>query len=160
MGIQALRDRTLSATANLSGNARVVVYGCAHGAQLEQLRAADVAIVELPCVAALPPSFIDFVITRNHVDDVLLTGCAAGDCHYRLGIGWTEQRLAGERDPYLRKRVPHERIDKAWIGITGNSRLQQQLAAFQNRLRAMQPFKRPPNESTAKRTGEATDQHA
>jgi ferredoxin/coenzyme F420-reducing hydrogenase delta subunit len=158
--IQALRAKTLSATKTLSGNARVVVYGCAHGARLEQLPAPDVAIVELPCVAALPPSFIDFVITRNHVDGVLLTGCADGDCHYRLGIGWTEQRLAGERDPYLRKRVPRERIEKAWTGITGNKRLQQQLSAFQNRLRALPPFKRSAHKSATERTGKATEQHA
>ena len=160
MDIQALRAKTLSATEKLTGNTRVVVYGCTHGVRLEKLRAQDVAIVELPCVAALPPSFIDFAITRNHVDGVLLTGCTSVECHYRLGINWTEQRLAGERDPYLRKRVPRERIDKAWVGITGNSRLQRQLAAFQVRLRAMQPFKRSPHESATKRTGEATDQHA
>jgi coenzyme F420-reducing hydrogenase delta subunit len=160
MGIQALRDATLSATENLSGSARVVVYGCAHGARLAQLRAPDVAIVELPCVAALPPSFIDFVITRNHADGVFLTGCAGGNCHYRLGIDWTEQRLAGTRDPYLRKRVPRERIAEAWAGITGSKHLQQQLRAFQERLIAMPPFKRTPQGSAAKRKEEATDQHA
>jgi coenzyme F420-reducing hydrogenase delta subunit/NAD-dependent dihydropyrimidine dehydrogenase PreA subunit len=160
LGIQALRDKTLSAMATLSGNARVVVCGCVHGARLEQLRGPDVAVVELPCIANLPPSFIDFAITRNHVEGVLLTGCSDGDCHYRLGIGWTEQRLAGERDPNLRKRVPRERIDTVWTGITGNKRLKQQLRAFQDRLRAMPPFKRPTHKPTRERTEETIDQHA
>ncbi|MGB5260574.1 MAG: cytochrome b N-terminal domain-containing protein [Gammaproteobacteria bacterium] len=160
LSIRDLREQTLAATENLSGNKRVVVYGCAHGAALEPLRGPDVAVLELPCVAMLPPSFIDFVITRNHVDGVFLTGCAAGNCHYRLGIDWTGQRLAGERDPYLRKRVPRERIDMAWAGITGSKRLQQQLGAFQDRLRALPSFKRPPRRSPGEPAGEATEQHA
>ena len=160
MGIQALRDNTLAATENLSGNTRVVVYGCAHGARLEQLRGPDVAVIELPCVAMLPPSFIDFVITRNHVEGVFLTGCADGDCHYRLGIEWTGQRFAAERDPYLRKRVPRERIDEVWAGITGNKHLHQQLRSFQDRLRALPPFKRPPQSPIKEPADKATDQHA
>ena len=75
-------------------------------------------------------------------------------------MDWTEQRLAGMRDPYLRKRVPRERITEAWAGISGNMRLQQQLRAFQDRLRAMQAFKRAPHSSTTRQTGEPTDQHA
>ncbi len=58
--------------------------------------------------AALPPSFIDFAISRRHADGVMLVGCAAGDCYQRLGMDWMEQRLAGQRDPYLRGRVPRE----------------------------------------------------
>ena len=108
----------------------------------------------------LPPSFIDFAIIRHHVDGVLLTGCAGGDCHYRLGIGWTEQRIAGERDPYLRKRVPRERIDEVWAGITGNKHLHQQLRSFQDRLKALPPFKRPPQASPEERNDKAANQHA
>lgn len=159
--IGALREKTLEATANLSGNARVLVYGCGQGPGLGPLRGPDVAVLELPCVAMLPPSFIDFVITRSHVDGVFLTGCADGNCHYRLGIDWTGQRLAGERDPYLRKRVPRERIAEAWAGITGSKRLQQQLGAFQDRLRALPPYQRQPHRAPGElQEGEATEQHA
>jgi ferredoxin/coenzyme F420-reducing hydrogenase delta subunit len=160
MDLQTLRDKTLSATKKLSGNSRIVVYGCAHGVHLDRLSAPDVATVELPCVAALPPSFIDFVITRHHADGIFLTGCSEGGCHYRLGIGWTEQRLAGERDPYLRERVPRERIDKAWAGTTGARRLQQQLRAFQDRLKAMPAFKRSRHASIEKRIEETRGEHA
>jgi coenzyme F420-reducing hydrogenase delta subunit len=160
LGIKELRENTLSVTADLSGNARVLVYGCGHGAGLDQLLGPDVAVIKLPCIAMLPPSFIDFVISRGHVDGVFLTGCADGDCHYRLGIKWTNQRLAGERDPYLRKRVPRERIAESWAGITGNKRLQQDLRAFQDRLGSLPPFKRPPHRSADARAGEAAEHHA
>jgi len=160
LGIKELRENTLSVTADLSGNARVLVYGCGHGAGLDQLLGPDVAVIKLPCIAMLPPSFIDFVISRGHVDGVFLTGCTDGDCHYRLGIKWTSQRLAGERDPYLRKRVPRERIAASWAGITGNKRLQQDLRAFQDRLGTLPPFKRPPHRSADARAGEAAEHHA
>ena len=150
LGIQALRDKTVSATTDLTGNARVVIYGCANGAKLAQLGGPDVAVIELPCVAMLPPSFIDFAITRYHADGVLLAGCSDGNCHYRLGVDWSRQRLAGERDPYLRQRVPRERIDESWSVTNGNKSMELRLRDFQNRLRTLPPFKRgsqsPPTE--------------
>lgn len=66
-----------------------------------------------------------------------MTGCAAGDCHYRLGQDWHEQRLAGERDPYLRKRVPRERINTYWAGLSRNNNLRKELTAFHERLKVL-----------------------
>lgn len=116
--------------------------------------------MELPCIAMLPPSFIDFVITRNHADGVFLAGCSEGNCHYRLGIDWMEQRLAGERDPYLRKRVPRERIATCWAGITRNKLLQKELRAFQDRLRELPPYKRSSRRVTERQAGERAEHHA
>ena len=64
----------------------------------------------MPCVAMAPPSLIDFILSRDLADGVAVAGCAESACYNRLGIKWTEQRFAGERDPYLRARVPRERI--------------------------------------------------
>jgi quinol-cytochrome oxidoreductase complex cytochrome b subunit/coenzyme F420-reducing hydrogenase delta subunit len=140
----ALRERTLTAAARLgSGGARVLVYACRHGAPLDGLEAAaGVAVVELPCSGMLPPSFIDFVITRRHADGVLVAGCAAGDCYNRFGQDWTEQRMAAARDPYLRQRVPRERLVLVWAGTGGRERLERELAAFRERLRALGPYRR------------------
>jgi quinol-cytochrome oxidoreductase complex cytochrome b subunit/coenzyme F420-reducing hydrogenase delta subunit len=140
--VRALRERTLAATAALAGTDRVVVYGCQGGPDLAPLSGAGVAAVALPCVAALPPSFIDFVISRRHADGVLLAGCKAGDCYQRLGVAWTEQRLAGRRDPYLRARVPRERVATCWAGARGGPRLARELAAFRERLRRLGPYRR------------------
>jgi ferredoxin/coenzyme F420-reducing hydrogenase delta subunit len=140
--IRELRETTLSAAENLTGTARVIVFGCAHGPDLRRLDSEAVAAITLPCIAMLPPAFLDFVITRRHADGVFLTGCADGDCHYRLGIQWADQRLAGERDPYLRARVPRERIGKFWAGITRKRHLQRELAAFRERLQALPPPER------------------
>ena len=137
--VREIRDKTLQAAGALQGNDRVIVYGCRHGAEIDKLQGSGVAVLTLPCIAALPPSFLDFVIVRNHADGVFLTGCQECDCYYRLGIEWMEQRIAGKRDPYLRKKVPRERIDRYWAGPVGLGRLKPRLAAFRARLRELEP---------------------
>jgi coenzyme F420-reducing hydrogenase delta subunit len=142
--VRVLRERTLEAAAGLSGEARVLVYSCRHGADVSGLEAAGVAAITLPCVAQLPPSFLDFVISGRHADGVLLAGCRDGDCHYRLGVEWTQQRLAGERDPVLRARVPRARIEACWLGQARTAELPLQIAGFRARLAALEPWSREP----------------
>jgi len=155
-GMQALRDNVLAAAAKLAGETRVIVFGCKNGPDLQRLNGPAVAAMELQCIGMLPPSFVDFLITRHHVDGVFLTGCTLGDCHNRLGNKWTEQRLAGERDPYLRERVPRERIGKFWAGLTHNARLAQELAAFQERIKGLPPYHRPSRKPSGQQPAESS----
>ncbi|MDH3370517.1 MAG: cytochrome b N-terminal domain-containing protein [Gammaproteobacteria bacterium] len=162
LAIRTIREKTLIATTKLEGQDRVLVYGCQPGIDLTGLAQKGVGVLTLPCVAALTPSFIDFVITRHHADGVMLVGCAAGDCYHRLGVDWTEQRLAGQRDPYLRGRVPRERIATAWVAPSGAKRLTQALDAFRSRLRDMGPYQKggslpPPSASPSSNHGEVSD---
>ncbi len=135
--IASLRDQTIKATAALHGSARVIVYGCDSGPDLEVLRDSGVAVVRMPCVAMLPPSFIDFVLSRQHVEAVLLTGCREHDCHFRFGVEWMEQRLNGQRDPYLRPRVPRERIAQCWAGTGSPDVVRRALAELRERVVAL-----------------------
>ncbi len=129
-----LRDvlkQSVTAAAALQGNERVLVYACEAGPELSGSEASDgFAVVRLPCVAMLPPPFMDYLLNRGHVDGIFLAGCREGDCHFRLGLDWTEQRIARERDPFLRRRVARERIARAWIGCAHGTRLNAQLADF------------------------------
>lgn len=138
--IRAIRDQTLAATAHLSGTDRIMVFGCRFRPDLAALREPGVAALTLPCVGALPMSFIDFVISRRHADGVLLVGCVAGDCYQRLGADWTERRLAGQRDPHLRQRVPRERVATVWAGPSGNSKVAREMAVLRERLRELGPY--------------------
>lgn len=135
--VRELRGRTLEVMAPFSGPDRVLVYACRSGGDPGALAAAGVGVVTLPCVGALPPSFIDFAISRRHADGVMLVGCAHGDCYQRLGIDWTEQRLAGQRDPYLRARVPRERVVTVWAGPRDGAELARRIADFRAQLRDM-----------------------
>jgi len=150
--VRELRQRTLDVMAPLSGPDRVLVYACRCGSDLSALEAAGVGVVMLPCVGALPPSFIDFAISRRHADGVVLVGGVAGDCYQRLGIDWTEQRLARRRDPYLRARVPRDRVITIWAGPRDGAKLARRVAAFRACLRDMGPFPpggTPPNASAS-----------
>ncbi|MBE7420051.1 MAG: cytochrome b N-terminal domain-containing protein [Ideonella sp.] len=62
-----------------------------------------------PCAALWPPVFVEYALRRG-ADGVLLGGCPPGDCPWRLGSRWVEQRLAGQRLPQLRTQVPRERV--------------------------------------------------
>lgn len=133
----ALRDTLVASAERLKEFPRVLIVGCGAGVDLEPLSGAGVATANLPCVGQLPPSFIDFLVTRKHVEGVFLTGCRAGDCEYRLGQQWTEARLQQERDPHLRARVPRERVHTFWAGRDRTRAVSLELARFRESLQAL-----------------------
>ena len=134
------------------------MFGCRHGVGLERVARTGAGRVALPCIGHLPPSFIDFLITRGLVEGVLLTGCREGDCHFRRGTDWTEQRIHARRDPYLRRRVPRERVACAWLGTDGERRLREEIERFGARLRETEAARRRP--AAATRDGEGAQANA
>jgi coenzyme F420-reducing hydrogenase delta subunit len=82
----------------------------------------------------MPPSLIDYVISRNLADGVVVAGCAERSCYHRLGVEWTKQRFAGQRDPYLRARVPRDRLAAIWASPSEQHRFQAALAEFANAI--------------------------
>jgi ferredoxin/coenzyme F420-reducing hydrogenase delta subunit len=120
-----LRDRTIAAAQALAGPTRVLVFACEHGGG-----AGHPGAVPLPCVAMAPPSLIDYVLSKKLADGIVVAGCAERACFNRLGIAWTEQRFARQRDPYLRTRVPRDRIATVWASILEFSRFKKELGRF------------------------------
>jgi len=135
--LKELREKVVEVAGGLTGSGRVLVLACEHGAAAGRLE----GTVVLPCVAMAPPSLIDFVLSRDLADGVAVAGCAQSACYNRLGIRWTEQRFAGERDPYLRARVPRERIVTIWASALAVKKAEADIAAFAARLTAL-PSKR------------------
>lgn len=109
-----IRDTIRAAAGTLDGTQRVIAFGCAGNRSVRDLRKHGSVVVELTCMGQLPPSFVDYVLSRNHADGVLLLGCEDGDCNYRLGAEWTRLRLSRQRDPQLRRRVDAARVALAW----------------------------------------------
>ena len=132
--IGALRDRIMQGGERLHGNQRIIVFGCNYGHDVSLIDQENTASLKIPCIGMLPPSFIDFIISKDIADGVLLTGCREGECFQRHGIEWTRQRIARERDPYLRDRVPRERIKYCWSGSRGKKALMKLLYAFRESL--------------------------
>jgi quinol-cytochrome oxidoreductase complex cytochrome b subunit/coenzyme F420-reducing hydrogenase delta subunit len=132
-----VRERSHRAAERLTGSGRVLIFGCDHGLAVDQRASPDTGAVSLPCIGMLPPSMIDYVLSRRLADGVVLTGCREGQCNYRLGRRWTEERVGGLRDPQLRARVPRERIAEIWAAPVDRRRFERELQDFQERLRAL-----------------------
>ena len=111
------------------------MFRCEPATRAEKLRDPGVAVIAAPCVGMLPPSFIDFAVSKKLADGVLIAGCAPGDCFHRLGDRWVEQRIASERDPYLRERVDRDRVAVSWTTAVEGRRLQNELREFRAQLR-------------------------
>lgn len=111
--INDLRERLLQGLDAMPGPRRYVVFGCDQGAQASATAARDVLHFSLVCAGMLPPSFIEYAL-RGGADGVLVSGCREGGCEFRLGQRWTQQRLSGEREPYLRTTVPADRWHVVW----------------------------------------------
>jgi len=124
--LKELRETTIATAAQLQGPNRILVLACRQGAAA----ASGDATVFLPCVAMAPPSLVDFILSRDLADGVVIAGCAERACYNRLGVEWTKARVAGERDPYLRGRVPRERLAMIWADRNENKRFEAELAAF------------------------------
>jgi coenzyme F420-reducing hydrogenase delta subunit len=134
LSMARLRDQIDGATAGLARAPRIMLFGCVHGVDVAAVRGPQVAALSLACIGQLPPAFIDYVLSRDLADGVFLTGCAEGVCFNRFGIAWTEARLAGERDPHLRSRVPRERLTKLWLGRHRVAELERALQTFARNL--------------------------
>lgn len=107
--VDVLRRQLEEKVARLSGTTRLVVFGCDKGADVSALDAADTAALSLICTGMLPPSFVEYAL-RSGADGVVVTGCRDGGCDFRLGMEWTRERLARNREPHLRSLVPLDRL--------------------------------------------------
>jgi ferredoxin len=110
----ALKSEIESAASGLAAGGRVLVFGCAGSSRLEHLSDNRTAVIQLRCAAHLPPSYIDFILSRDLADGVFFAGCADGGCRYRLGNAWAAARVARTRDPHLRRRVDQRQVALGW----------------------------------------------
>lgn len=139
--IAAIRADVEAEAARIAGTTRIMMFGCVNAEVAAGCRSDNVGIVSLNCSGQLPPSFIDYVISRDLADGVVIAGCSENSCHNRFGGAWTTARMAGERDPYLRARVPRARIVMVWAGRLGGAMLRREIAALASRLQSMEPFR-------------------
>jgi len=113
MPIGELRRALERGLARLEGETGIIVFGCDQGANVASLASEDLAIFSLICTGMLPPSFVEYAL-RSGAAGVLVTGCRDNGCAFRLGNRWTEERLAGTREPHLRPSPPGKDLRIAW----------------------------------------------
>lgn len=135
--LATLRADTDRALAELQGESRIMVFGCDCAYDVHELKSEEVGVLSLPCIGMLPPAFVDYALRDARADGVLIAGCREGDCQYRLGIRWTELRLAREREPRLRKRVPLQSIEPCWAGAHDAELARAGLSALRARIKQL-----------------------
>ena len=81
----------------------------------------------------LSPSFVEYAL-RGGADGVLVTGCRADGCAFRLGQRWMDERLTRRREPHVRALVPAERVRTCWAGAHEPGRLAAALDEFRTDL--------------------------
>ncbi len=131
MPVSILREDLEERLEKLSGEQKIVVFGCDQGARVADLEERDVASLSLICIGMLPPSFIEYAL-RGGAAGVLVSGCRG--CVYRLGNLWTEERLTGAREPHLRATVDRTRLTIAWADRGEEQALAATLTEFKKTL--------------------------
>lgn len=96
---RTVHDLRRELQAVLAGRPPSVVFRCEHAPH-----AAGEAGIALRCLAALPPSFVEYAL-RKGARSVRAVGCAEGNCAWRLGLELSAERFSGAREPHLRPNV-------------------------------------------------------
>ncbi|MBL6931677.1 MAG: hydrogenase iron-sulfur subunit, partial [Rhodospirillales bacterium] len=142
LSLKLLREKTRKAVEKIGPSAQgrpgVMVFGCDYAADTKSITKDGVAALSMPCIGMLPPSFMDYTLSQDGVDGVLITGCQSCDCFSRLGNRWTEERIAGVRDPYLRKRVSRDRLKVFWASRIQGENLSSKIDSFRDSLAALE----------------------
>jgi coenzyme F420-reducing hydrogenase delta subunit/ferredoxin len=148
--VGALREEMERKIAALAGPVKIAVFGCECAAAAPGLEGPDTAVLNLMCSGLLPPSFVEYAL-RGGADGVLVTGCREGSCAYRFGTRWTEERLAGRREPHLRPTVPAERLRLIWADSHELSGLKAELDDFRHSLQSLDADEKRPRAYTPRR---------
>ncbi|MBM3557276.1 MAG: hydrogenase iron-sulfur subunit [Alphaproteobacteria bacterium] len=148
--LRDLRDRAKAASARAgAAGKRIMVFGCVNAVSPARIEGPGIVALDLPCIGMLPPTFIDWVLSRGLAEGVFVTGCRKSGCTSRFGVEWTDDRIDGKRDPRLRSRVPGERLGRLWAGKTEAKTLATEIRAFQARIVALPPTEKPAARSAA-----------
>jgi ferredoxin/coenzyme F420-reducing hydrogenase delta subunit len=130
---------------------RVIAVACQGSSAAARLKRSGASLLEVKCLAQLPPSFLDYALSRNLAEGLLMSGCGGDDCRFRLGSEWTMQRIQRTRDPQLRERVDRARIALAWEHPwTDFSDPVAMLDALRQRLSAPIPDKLPEHQGKSR----------
>ncbi len=131
--IDQLRARLRHELAGTEPHTAVVIFGCDQGARIDSLADAHTIPFSLACIGMLPPSFVEYAL-RDGAAAVVVTGCRARGCEFRLGAQWTEERLAGNREPHLRRGVAAVQVETVWAERGEEGRVRAAIAALRRRV--------------------------
>ncbi|GJL81346.1 MAG: hypothetical protein DHS20C01_09800 [marine bacterium B5-7] len=129
-----MRTQTDAALATLiDKDTGIVVFGCDNAYEVSRLESEGIAAVSVFCTGMLPATLIEYALKKG-ADGVFVTGCRTGDCYFRYGNVWLDQRFEGHRKPRLRGGAERRRIRIFRGAETDGKKITQALAAFQKEI--------------------------
>ncbi len=99
----------------------------------------NVEIITFPCIGIIHPSIIEYSLDSG-ADGIIICGCKIGDCNYREGNIWLQERLRGEREPSLKSEIrnPKSGISKVrtcWLSAAETEKFIEEVNLFNNEIR-------------------------
>ena len=116
-----------------SDTSGVVVIGCEHALDVEELKGQGVAPFTLFCAGMVPPTLVEYALKKG-AGGVFITGCRTGDCYFRFGNVWMDQRFEGFRKPRLRAGADRERIRISRGAETDRKQISRDLQDFREQI--------------------------
>ena len=74
----------------------------------------NVSVIQLTCSGMIQPLMIEEGFKQG-ADGVFVMGCQIGDCHFREGNKWCQERLLGLRPPNIKKTVDKNKVRGYWL---------------------------------------------
>lgn len=131
--VDKIRTMTAEAVTGMSGQVKIVMFGCEHGFNVNRLDANDTRGIKLFCSGMLPPTLVEYAL-KHGADGVMVVGCRHNDCFYRFGNLWVDKRFSGKRKPILRGRADRRRIRVHGGSETDKASIEKDLKMFRNEL--------------------------
>lgn len=92
-----------------------------------------VKIIQVPCSGIIQPVMMETSLKKG-AKGCFATGCRIGDCHYREGNKFLQERLLGKRMPKLKPTVDKNRIEAYWLSAVEYEELRQLISEFQDNV--------------------------
>lgn len=96
----------------------------------------SVKIIRVPCSGIIQPIMMETALKKG-AKGCFATGCRMGDCHYRDGNRFLDQRLHGTRMPKLKPSVDKNRIEAYWLSAVEYNKLKDYIDLFNARIEQM-----------------------
>lgn len=95
-----------------------------------------VKIIQVPCSGIIQPIMMETALKKG-AKGCFATGCRIGDCHYREGNKFLQERLLGTRMPKLKASVDKRRIEAYWLSAVEYEELRDYIESFQSSVKAL-----------------------
>lgn len=118
----------------------VVVFLCERAVPAETVRntAPWIDPIMLPCIGTVHPLLIEHAF-KSGAAGVFLAGCPEGNCYYRTGDRLLAERIAGFREPYLKKSVDLLKVRMAGFSAVRARDAVAEIERFQGELQGGPP---------------------